>query len=463
MSPNRLEDRLRRRLASELEGLEPSPPEFVPTPSHTKVSGIAVFAVVGVFLAMVSLPMALRVQIQGEPSISALATPPEAVRSVLSTDAIPSLDARPTVEPAIDATWSHAVSASGSASPKGWTSTHWGTIFDFERVTAQFGWAQTDDGLRVTVDGGQTWRDANPPGIGDVEPNWHVAFANESIGFAIGPDRAGNVAIWRTADGAATWQRSSVFGDFDAKGPDPEPHVAFGSNGTVEISIYASGGFRRFVSEDLGNHWAAVGRVPPGYIVGSGWATSTSDTLLYVAPDFSNTGQTAIIGISRDDGRSWSSSSLAEVPNCGTGMWPHQLGMFSATFGLLSVSCDESAGRLIVYTTDDAGAHWVPASKQEWGSQIVDVAYFSPTTWLVASEDVSASLSLSIHETSDGGATWTDHELTMDARSVGPTSFITPLQGWVQVAVDSSNANGREDQLLATGDGGETWTRITGR
>jgi len=147
----------------------------------------------------------------------------------------------------------YAGEPSAAATQRGVIYTIGPSSLDINRV-----WIGTDDGLiHVTADGGQTWSDVTPPGMG---PWWKVfmmepgRFDVDTAYAAVNTLRLDDMRphIYRTHDGGRTW--TEIVNGLDGAGPanavreDPvRPGLLYAS---TETSVY--------VSFDDGDHWHSL-------------------------------------------------------------------------------------------------------------------------------------------------------------------------------------------------------------
>ncbi|MGH9822423.1 MAG: WD40/YVTN/BNR-like repeat-containing protein [Blastocatellia bacterium] len=120
-------------------------------------------------------------------------------------------------------------------------------------------------------------------------------------------------------------------------------------------------------------------------------------------------------------------------------------------------------GRALVVRTTDGGASWKELSITGAGDQpgaLNGIQFLNPTTgWVVGSDDKGGGV---LFHTTDGGETWSSQKLPVKGV---PTSihFVDSEKGWI---VGSNPAPGGDEysqggpsDILATTDGGKTWTQ----
>src|SRR5215210_4160097 len=438
-----LEMRVRRHLTAELTGFDYEPPPFVGRSGSVFRMQYVAAVSLGIVVASLTL-MVWPFSPQQAPSgtsngsprqeASANATPTLAAESAIPTpESLPSID--------IVANWSRPMRAHGG-NDHGipWRSTHWGIIHELERVTVSFGWAQTDEGLRVTRDGGSTWSDATPIDASEVTPQWRVWFASEELGLAFGDDSGSRLRLWRTLDGGTTWASSRAFSKFPSA-EDAAPALDVGPDGAATIVIFDRGKLRRFVSRDLGDRWSEESAVPVGFIPGSPWVATAGHTSVFVAPDTSNVGRGVIVTTSQDGGATWEAATMAEVPDCETPeVWPIRLTMLTQSRGLLGIWCRSG---LVVFDTDNGGRDWdVMASLDAEPSAMV---FLSDVAWIVVSAPLPEGFFT--YTTHNSGETWTHDQVNVIANDLHAGGFVDGLHAWVVINRDAATPNGRRDDV----------------
>jgi photosystem II stability/assembly factor-like uncharacterized protein len=254
-------------------------------------------------------------------------------------------------------------------------------------------------------DRGETWEERVPP---PQVINGNIAFVDGRTGWSLtaGSPAMGCMAqgfqIWRTTDGASTWEKAYE-SDFNA------------------VNAGGCKGALAFVDADY------------GYIAVS--ARDARPAILRTA----------------DGGRTWSRSAvLADPPGLtfSPSITRLDIGSAVADFGstlLVSVVGDVSSKLTrYVYRSTDRGATW-----SYWRTlpNTMGIVFLTPTRWLQL-----GLASFGSNETTDGGATW--HSVPTDyqqAAGVGPqVAFGDASTGYATV----------RGSLQRTTDGGAHWTYL---
>ena len=333
-------------------------------------------------------------------------------------------------------------------------------------LDATDGWTLTSTGLFITADGGVTWRAATVPGPHTNLGVLGVDFADPQHGWLATLDSTDFTSrvfdVWRTDDGARTWQKVVV----------PEGANASDAMGPVEFSILnpdhlfllVAGGMADGYTSDLyestdgGRVWSpdriSGGRGETGPFA---FADSKHGVIAGGAPGNR-------LFVTSDGGRSW---QLIPVPvpagfSQDSAMLSQGPVFWDAKAGALTVNYATDAGayELGVLLTGDSAASWslvatIPLDPAE--GNLGAMAFVGPDNWAMAGADRMVW-------TADAGRTWAS------SSSVGlpgtPWSLLMPdaRHGWALVPMsvclgfktDCSSRTG----LYATADGGATWTAL---
>ena len=333
------------------------------------------------------------------------------------------------------------------------------------------GWAVSADRLRVTADGGSTWRDVTPPGgfaTADADRLLGVDFVDAQHGwiaineaFTSGTDASyGRVDIWRTADAGRTWARTqlpkarfAVFGEI-------MPAVQFDFLDATHGFAFQSGNAAKgkndsdlFWTADGGQTWSADRSTGSGSVgIEGSVAFATADDGVIV-----NAWHGAGVVETHDGGRTWADAVLAGPAGSPSGQLVFGQPVFlDGRTGLMTFPRpNDTLGDIPVYRTTDAGSSWSPAATIPAG--VAAVSFLDPQRWIAVS-------GTEVFRTTDGGQTWAR------SRAAGPPgipdSFLmTDAQhGSALVAMGvcldfKSNCSSRTG-LYATVDGGSTWTQL---
>jgi photosystem II stability/assembly factor-like uncharacterized protein len=218
----------------------------------------------------------------------------------------------------------------GAASPPAyqWHLTPTNTTEQFrglDAVSAKVAWvAGEDGGILKTTNGGTSWQDVSPTGLGGFVPEFRdieAWNARHAVALAIGVGTASR--IYETKDGGATWSER-----FRNHNPDPASFydcMAFNAKGRgLALSDPVGGRFRLAVSRDFGHSWRVLStRGMPRALDGE-FAFAASGTCLVSGPWrnfwFASGGvERPRIFHSTDGGRHWkvSNAPLRGGPSAG--------------------------------------------------------------------------------------------------------------------------------------------------
>ncbi len=135
-----------------------------------------------------------------------------------------------------------------------------------------------------------------------------------------------------------------------------------------------------------------------------------------------------------------------------------------------------STGKALI-GTEDAGQHWTDITppdphynRLDESARLVDVSFLNPKTgWVLIcyGPTQQADWAFDVASTRDGGKTWVTSAVTASDLATdrlaggGHISFSDALHGWANLDLQSSSAFNLA-VLLATKDGGQTWTYVPG-
>lgn len=383
----------------------------------------------------------------------------------------------------VSATTGWAVGGSGKIiattdGGKTWTPQQSGKINQLNSVfftSPMLGWAAGVDGIIATNDGGKTWAEQlNTTALNRIRLN-NLWFNNSTTGWAVG----GDSTLLITNDGGKTWIRRTI----------PVPHAVY--RGLTDIHfvssttgwILAEDG-SLFQTTDGGKTWAILTTFPSLLMNDihfinelTGWASSGSDNV-GVVWNTTDGGKTwvqqrssrllnlrAVNFINPTTGWAVGASTILKTNNGGS-LWEFQ--------GLpANVPADFRAASFLDYNTGwitgnaskvlqtNNGTTWEAASSG--GLTILDsllgVFFLDNNTGWVVGGTARGSFGIKgvnkVLATTDGGKTWTNQTpktITKDAFHA--VFFINRTKGWLV---------GAGGTILATQDGGTNWSAQNSR
>jgi photosystem II stability/assembly factor-like uncharacterized protein len=252
-----------------------------------------------------------------------------------------------------------------------------------------------------STDRGATWQERSLPDT-PLVTNGDIAFVSDREGWITAPGspatqcQTQSVAVWHTADGAATWERiyqSDFTTDTLCKGG-----MSFADAQRGWITLFSTTAAPRFSrTGDGGKTWTRSAALldPPGFTTQEGGLTLRPDrvrpfgtTLLASASGQTQTGSANYAFRSTDDGATWRYVSTAPMEQSA-------IAFVTATRWLQIVPPADSR------ETTDAGT--------SWHAYATDYQQAAPIAPQIVFGDASvgyATVRGSIQRTSDGGAHW---------------------------------------------------------
>jgi hypothetical protein len=180
--------------------------------------------------------------------------------------------------------------AVGSAAPPAyqWKLTPTGTSEQFrglDAVSAKVAWvAGEDGGILRTANGGASWKDVSPTGLGNFVPEFRdieAWSAKHAVALAIGVGTAAR--IYETTNGGATWSER-----FRNHNPDPASFydcMAINEKGRgLALSDPVGGRFRLAATRDFGHTWRVKSTKGMPRALDGEFAFAASGTCLVAGP-----------------------------------------------------------------------------------------------------------------------------------------------------------------------------------
>jgi photosystem II stability/assembly factor-like uncharacterized protein len=324
------------------------------------------------------------------------------------------------------------------------------------------GWAADRNRVLWTRDDGQQWTDLTPVGLG-ADRVQRVFFRTEREGWILASsDAGGELTIWRTQDGGASWTRQALASLRDGGAPVSLEFID-GEYGWVMVRLPSSANFSPgllLATSDGGQSWKALPDPPIGGAIhfvsrATGWlAGGPSGDQLYVT---------------RDGGQRWERQGVGPPPAIDSGSSAiYQLPKFSTDAeGVLPVLFSGPRSSLLAtYVTSDGGATWrsktlvtLPAASALDGSVAASVV--NADTVIVAPDQSTEVIVMA-----DGAQRSFRRSGNLSAQqAIVGMEFRTPDRGWLMLASGQCAAGKsqcRQDaRLFNTTDGGRTMHDIT--
>lgn len=318
-----------------------------------------------------------------------------------------------------------------------WSSQYSGdeTITALDFVSPSTGWAVGGDALLATTDGGANWQPVGEP----PQPLEKVDFLTTSAGYGVGQGW-----LFSTVDGGASWRPVAT--------PIPVGDACFTSTtqGWTANRMFSTGG--------NSPAWTPSGGTPSG------------GTVLFETDDAGQTWQQRSLP---DDVTSEDQANVAAGNYSGGTGWGQKLRCIAP-----SVLWD-----LVLFDNYAGGEGYAVVQSTTGGQQSTEVlrnpgttrpgptpgdlfAVSATTAYLTgmcgACDPASAAQpslqpALAIAQTTDGGQSWTNYPIPDLPLTANALSFPTADNGWL-VAERASSGATAPSAVLATGDGGVTWT-----
>ena len=350
-------------------------------------------------------------------------------------------------------------------------------------VDAKSGWAVAGTYILRTEDGGRTWLNATPaevqgalgqgsgagggtggggsPATGSLAAWPDALFLDGTHAWVIyavaNADPKSPAAIFRTTDGGLSWRKSNTqvagmgynvtFTDATHGWVLAHRGVAAGSEGVALAGTTDGGATWKVLSDANPQATAPPGAIPfGGNKTGVAFRDASVGWLAGFAP---YTGK-ALLGITRDGGRTWRVPNLAAPVAYREAMFTtYPPVFFGAKDGLLPASFSEPGQPLVFYATHDGGASWAPGAPVKSDQNRSLIWSFADALHGFATDGAA------FYRTADGGVSWA--KVQPAAQPAGATlkgatvlSFISDKAGWA--------AGG--GTILQTTDGGATWAKL---
>jgi photosystem II stability/assembly factor-like uncharacterized protein len=340
---------------------------------------------------------------------------------------------------------------------------------EMKLLAPKVGWALAVPGLMRTTDGGMHWKNITPP-LPRGEHVTAIFFLDTARGWVLlsnipsSENEIPRLHLAFTKDSGSTW----AIWPITIPRLNPRSYTLGGGgdiyfldslHGWMNLSVVSGAAVRLGIlveTQDGGRTWKWV--ASPGH-AGRIYFPSINDGWLVGGP---GGGQ---IYATWNSGKSWQQISLEAILNgkpvtCGASGTPH---FTDEVHGYLPASC--LGGAMVLFATDDAGKSWRTYKvlhdplAERFGNPLASAV--TDSSWIVVKARQS---SVALFRIGLGAGQGAVHTRTGAAPGAPPRSgvialsFAGTLNGWALILY-----HGTMTKLLATTDGGNTWTDITPR
>jgi hypothetical protein len=341
-------------------------------------------------------------------------------------------------------------------------------------------------GYQITHDGGVTWSAIVGPAATPTDSDFDFVDATHGFVSSVNVGTASSsVSVYRTADGARTWQAAAVTSlpNQDGWFVDAMSHFADASHGVVLVAYGSSPtastpaqsrGCLLFVTDDGGSDWKAAGDGPCiGAFIWPTWSTPQAG---YMA----STESPSSVVVTSDGGRTWRTAALPGVGDGWRAVPQFLLADGPAQLRLVASMTPTTNGQYTprpaeVYASSDGGATWTeqytvgtaPDATTNIsgfsGLHVYGLSRLGPDYW-IGLQQASDATSDMLVRTLDAGRTWSlipstgfttaDAMGWWDARH----GILEGMQWTCNASGDSCGAD--HPSVFLTNDGGRTWHQV---
>jgi photosystem II stability/assembly factor-like uncharacterized protein len=324
-------------------------------------------------------------------------------------------------------------------------------------ATDRIGWAATATGLYRTEDDGHTWIDVRPDG-------WTASAANALVdaNTAYLASDSLPMTMAATHDGGRSWSTATIDDRRIGSGPwlsfqTPMKGFAtfFDKRGEPRLRVYAT--------VDGGRTWTGprLGRIP--VIEASlGKMQGPSDGILFmVSGKYDNRPFNNRLVMSLDGGVTWKTRyfPIGGPSPRRAQKWIEQFRLEADGALQIAILADDRGS---VWRSRDDGATWQLVKALPRDVEVSGGDFVTPTTWVFELADGTG-----FRSTVDSGAHWRITKTKGDIRIAADTkTFVSPEIGWgyrlcrTSFGPRASCSEDEDEALVATSDGGRTWSRL---
>ncbi|KJR47440.1 hypothetical protein UF75_2202 [Desulfosporosinus sp. I2] len=344
----------------------------------------------------------------------------------------------------------------GNLSPRAWIN-----IASIHMVDAMTGWAMSQESLLRTVDGGASWTDVTPKGIGSLrEGTWSV-YDMQTVWAVFNVESSTGITIYRTTDGGRKWESAQI-NTIPDHGRVTSLAFLDSTHGWLLISYGAAMGSESigvFQTSDGAATWKLTASVTTNQEIPKGVPlTGAKNGLRFV--DQKNgwlTGFSHANGIwlysTSDGGQTWMPQSIVAPPGYQTGGGsvstepPH---FFGRKVGLLPVEFrGQTPPVLVFYRTQDGGMSWTPTTPVQSAQESLE-SYWGFHWSIIDATHIFVCDGYKLYCTLDGSHSFVSITPNISLKNLQQLDFASEQLGWAII----------DGGLWKTSDGGHTWIQV---
>jgi photosystem II stability/assembly factor-like uncharacterized protein len=320
-----------------------------------------------------------------------------------------------------------------------------------DMLDANNGWGTGQNAVYRTADGGTTWFDATPSGIGGTP--LAASFVDANHAWVVVPvSEPTSGTLYRTSDGGVTWTAVGV--PFSAG----SLHFVDATHGWELIGLNAGMSHESvavYRSDDGGATWTRAfvndpvvsGATDSLPLVGDKNGIAATDAMHAWVTGSEPVTDFIYVYTSADGGATWAQQNLPFPGGFSNTMTSAALPVFFGAEGVLPVQIFADTNATEFYASHDSGGTWNLTAPLNQGGFIAVGSQHDFFVW-----DGGATL----HASHDGGSTWTTVSPNVNLMDkMMYFQFLGGSTGWALTG-DSSDHH----MLYKTTDGGATWTAL---
>jgi len=336
-------------------------------------------------------------------------------------------------------------------------------LVSIHMVDAMKGWALSKGSLLRTVDGGVSWTNVTPKGVGSMSEGTLSVYDAQTLWVVFNKELSTSITVYRTSDGGQKWESAEInttpyhgrvtsldFIDLTHGWLLTSYDVSMGSE-SVEVFQTNDGGVSwksnasAIINEKLSNDLPLAGS-KNGLIFSNqenGWLTGFSH------------GDGIWLYSSSDGGLTWSQKAIVAPQGyftAGGSVSTEPPHFFRQKEGVLPVEFrGQKPPALVLYRTEDGGLSWTPTTPVQTAQESLEYRGFH---WsIIDATRAFVSDCYKLYFTSDGSHMFVCITPNISLENLQQLDFTSEKLGWAII----------DGGLWKTSDGGHTWTRISAK